>query len=339
MIPADVRGIVLAAVGTIVAGVGTRVAAQLPSFEHGTLVVLNKQAATANIIDVGSKQILATLPTGIGPHEVALSHDGRVAVTTNYGARAPGNSLTVINVPGRHVVRTIDLGRYQRPHGIAFLPGDSIAAVTSETARAIVLVRIADGTIVRTVSTEADGSHMLAMIGDGSRIYTSDGQSNSVTALSVTASDPMQAFPVPSRPEAITVTARGDEVWVGSNGEGTVSVIVTATGTVRGKLEGFGWPYRILITPDSRLAIIPDLQKHQIRIVDRASIRELAVLDMPGTGPQGVALSGDGRILYVSLSREDRVAAIDLQSYEVIGHFDTGSGPDGIAYSSMIVAQ
>src|SRR5262245_4225544 len=119
-------------------------AAQVPGLT-GTLVVTNKTPSTATIIDVASGRILATLPTGAGPHEVALSSDGRTAVVTDYSGQ-PGRTLTVIDVPALRVVRTIDLGQYNRPHGIVWLPGDSIVAVTSEASGNVVLVNVAAGT-------------------------------------------------------------------------------------------------------------------------------------------------------------------------------------------------
>ena len=48
----------------------------------------------------------------------------------------------VIDVPALKVVRTISLGEYQRPHGIVFLPGDSLVAVTSESSRNVVIVSV-----------------------------------------------------------------------------------------------------------------------------------------------------------------------------------------------------
>src|SRR5690606_2629150 len=104
--------------------------AQLP---QGPLIVTNKSAATASFVDVAGNRLLATVPTGPGPHEIALSSDGRTAVVTDYGGGAAGGStLTVIDVPARRVARTVELGEHRRPHGIAFLPGDSLVAVTSE---------------------------------------------------------------------------------------------------------------------------------------------------------------------------------------------------------------
>ncbi len=50
---------------------------QSPNGRTGTLVVLNKSVATATFIDVASGETLATLPTGRGPHELAITRDGR----------------------------------------------------------------------------------------------------------------------------------------------------------------------------------------------------------------------------------------------------------------------
>ena len=107
-------------------------AATVLQAQTGTLVVLNKGANTVDIIDVASGQTLQTLPTGQVPHEAAISSDGRVVVTTDYGARARGTTLTIIDVPGMRVERTAHLGDHIGPHGIAFLPGDSLVAVTTE---------------------------------------------------------------------------------------------------------------------------------------------------------------------------------------------------------------
>src|SRR5215218_4912901 len=92
----------------------------------GMLVVANQQGASATILDAATLKTIATVPVGQGPHEVAISTDGRWAVVTNYGDQTTvGNTLSVIDlaaeVPG--VVRTIDLGQYQRPHGAVFVRG------------------------------------------------------------------------------------------------------------------------------------------------------------------------------------------------------------------------
>jgi DNA-binding beta-propeller fold protein YncE len=309
----------------------------VPQELSGTIVVVNKSVATARIIDVGSGETLATLPTGDGPHEVVISSDGARAVVTDYGARTGGSTLTVIDIEGLRVERTIDLGEYTRPHGAAFLPGDELLAVTSEASDHVVLVRVADGELVSAIPTGHPGSHMLAMVANGERIYTSNGRDNTVSALNVAQGEHTGTVAVPPQPEAIGVTPDGSEVWVGSNAEGTVSVIDTSSGAVEEALTGFGWPYRILFTPDQRVVLIPDLRGNELRIVDREERRELARLPFPGGGPQGITLTGDASYAFQSLSQQAKVVIVDLESHTVVGEIEAGPTPDGVAYTDRVI--
>jgi len=304
----------------------------------GTLVVVNKGPGTVTILDVATGNVLARLPTGQGPHEVALTRDGSTAIVTDYGARADGSTLTVVDVPGLRVARTISLGRHTGPHGIAVMPGDRRVAVTSERSGHVVIVDIADGGIVKEIPTGHPGSHMLALVADGQTLYTSNGGDGTVSRLSVGTATHEASYDVPASPEAIGVTPDGSEVWVGSNEHGTVSAIDTETGAVEQVLEGFEWPYRVLFTPDARLVLLPDLGGHQLRIVDRASREVRAVLDFPEAGPQGITLSDDARYAFHSMSREGRVVIIDVASGEVVRSLDVGEAPDGVAFTTRAVS-
>lgn len=304
----------------------------------GTIVVVNKGASTVRIIDVGAGRTLATLPTGNAPHEVVMSADGRRAVVTDYGGRPGGNTLTVIDVDALAVERTIELGEHGRPHGISFLPGDSLIAVTSEDSRHVVIVHVAEGEIVNAIPTGHPGSHMLAMVASGERIYTSNIGDGTVSELDVEAGALTGTVAVPPQPEAIGVTPDGGEVWVGSNAEGTVNVIDTESGEVEVALTGFGWPYRILFTPDQSRVLIPDLRGNELRIVDRAERRELHVVPLPGGGPQGITLMTGATHAFQSLSRQGVVAVIDLGTGAVVAEIEAGPTPDGVAYTERVIA-
>ena len=306
----------------------------------GTLVVTNKGPSTATIVDVATGTTLATLPTGNGPHEIVISRDGRTAVVTDYGTgQAPGSTLTVIDVAGLRVARTIPLATYTRPHGIVFLPGDSLVAVTSEATRTVVVVHVRSGEIVKAVSTEKIGSHMVGVATDGVRAWTGDIGSNTVTELDLRTGRARRSIEVPAQPEAISVTADGSEAWVGSNATGRVSVVDTRTGSVVTAAEGLGWPYRVLFSPDSRLALIPDYRGEELRFLERASRKELGRLALAGAGPQGIAITPDGRYVLLSLSREARVAIIDVARRTVSGHLRVGETPDGVVYTTFVVSR
>lgn len=310
-------------------------AAQTPEGLGGTLIVLNKQGDDASFIDLASGEIVATVPTGPSPHELVASRDGRTAVGTDYG----GRTLTVFDVGSATVSRTIDLGEYTRPHGIVFLEGDSLVAVTSETRGAVVIVRVADGDLVEVLDTGAQGSHMVAATADGRTLWTGDIGSNSVTELRRGAAGPVRVLAAPEQPEAVNVTPSGDRVFAGSNATGRVTAWTTADGAATTVAEGFGWPYRIFFTPGVERIVIPDLRGEVVRFFGGDSYEELGRLPFTGQAPQGLVLHGDGRHLFLSLSAAGRIAVIDVESRTVVATLPAGSGPDGIAWSPVTVAR
>lgn len=335
-VPSFRRARRLAAVGVALALAGVPAAHGQVAGLAGTLVVTNKTPSTATIVDVASGRTLATLPTGTTPHEIVLSSDGALAVTTDYGGAR--RTLTVIDVPGLRVARTIDLGEHRAPHGIAFLPGDRVVAVTCEQTRDVVLVDVVEGVVRHAIPTEARGSHMVGVTADGKRGYTGNMGDHTVSELDLTTHKVVRSFPVPQTPEAINVTPDGKDVWVGSNQTGQVSVLDPATGTVTRALDGLKWPYRMLFTPDGKQVIVPDPTLNEVHFIDRPARKAIGKLALPGA-PQGVTISPSGRHVFQSLSSQGRVAIIDPATRTVLGHLAVGDTPDGIAYTTRVVAK
>ena len=314
----------------------------------GTLIVANMADNTASVIDIASRRTVATLPTGAGPHEVAMSHDGRWAVVSNYGVRgAPGNSLTVIDVAKASVARTIDLGEYRRPHSAVFLPGDSIVAVTSEASRTVVLVSFTRGSVAGAIPTNASGSHMQATTADGKRMFVSNVGDGTLSELDIAGRAYVRTLPLAPRVEGLAVTPRGELVFAGRPAARTVSVFDTRTGAIERTYEGFGFPYRMAVTNDGKLAFICDPPQSKIRVVDVATLAELAPIDVPLEGvqataefagqaaPEGLIMGRDGRTFYVALQGSSRVAEVDIASRKITGYMSTGAAPDGIGQSQV----
>jgi len=310
--------------------------AQVPEGYEGTLVVLNKNSHDATFIDLASGEIVATLPTGRGPHELIITSDGRWAIGTDYNG---GNSLTVFDVPAAEVVRTIDLSDYQRPHGIVFLPGEEQVLVTSEGSRNLVVVDFHSGEIDTVIPTRPHSSHMVAIAADGETAFTVNGSSNSVSVVDMNSASLARDYPVPDRPEAINTNKSGSEIWVGSNDNEVVTVLDADTGTQLAQWDGFSWPYRVLFTDDERMVVMPDLGNESLRFFDAQGKQELDRMQLTGSRPQGVVLHPNDRTLFLSLSAEDRVAVIDIETREILGYYPTGSSPDGIGYSALVVAE
>lgn len=330
-----VLGVAVALMGL---GAGA-VAAQAPEGLGGTIVVLNKRSATADFVDVASGDVVRTVATGSGPHELVVSSDGRTAVGTDYGGQgAGGATLTVFDVAAARRTATIPLGRFTRPHGIAWLPGDEHVAVTSESTGNVVVVHVGAGRIDQAIPTEAGGSHMLAVTADGETIWTGDMGAHTVTELSRSSGRKVRSFPAPNQPEAVNVTPDGSRVFAGSNATGRVTAWDTETGRATTVAEGFAWPYRVFLTPGVEQIVIPDLGNQRLRFFDGDDYTELGSIDFAGQGPQGLVLHEDGRHLFLSLSAANRIAIVDVHAREVVGYLPvSGQGPDGIGWSRVTV--
>lgn len=301
------------------------------------LVVVNKDASTVSIIAAESGTALATLPTGAGPHEVAASADGRLAVVTNYGAQQGGNSLTVVDLASLTVARTIDLGEYRRPHGIVFLPDNRRVAVTSETSGMVLVVDATTGQIVSTRPTQQEVSHMVVVARDGRRAFTANIRSGSMTAVDLVSGEP-RTLAVSTQTEAIGVSPDAAQVWVGSNDRGTVTVVRTAAWRATDTLDVGGQPYRIVFSPDGSRVLVTTPASDEVRLFDAATRKELGRVKTPASSgapgqPFGVAWSADGRLAYITLRGAGQVAVVDIRAMSVLRHIGTGAGPDGIAFA------
>jgi YVTN family beta-propeller protein len=319
------------------------------SVRAGLLVVANQQAASSTIIDAATLKTVATVQVGTGPHEVAMSPDGRWAVVTNYGDQTTqGNTLSVIDlaaeVPG--VVRTIDLGQYHRPHGAAFVQSGSKLIVTSEASQRLVLVDFISGRIDTAMATNGRGSHMVTVQRDGRRAWIGNIADGTVTEFDIDTRTTKRTFAVAPNDEAIAATPGGVQVWVGSNTAKTVTVVNGADAKILGTIPGFGLPYRVGISRAGRVAVVSDPASNRIWLFDVATRKELAQIDLAGekgigspaatAGPEGITFDPITDFAYVTLHGTNQVAAVDLRTKKIVAFGQTGAGPDGIAFSPLV---
>lgn len=311
----------------------------------GTIVASNMNAASVSIVDVATASTLATIPTGNGPHEVAISHSGKWAVVAIYGDRSgSGTSMLVIDITNPTATRSIELGAgNQRPHGVQFTPDDRTLIITGERAQRLLFVDFASGKIDSSVTTGQATTHMVSLTADGKHAYTTNIAAMSVSAVDVTARKLRATFPVGNRIEGIAVTPDGREVWVGGNESHAVCVLNAESGAVEHTLSGFGMAYRVGMTPDGKTAVMSDPGTEKIHIYDVASHTSKAVIDVPvmengqPSSPQGISMSRDGKTAFVTLKAAAKVAIVDLASAKITGTLPVGAGSDGVGYSPVIV--
>jgi YVTN family beta-propeller protein len=295
------------------------------------LLVVDKEGLLA-IVDPGTRQVTARIPVGDGPHEVAASDDGALAFVSNYGGTAPGNSISVIDVPARKEIHRVDLGPLRRPHGLDFAGGKLY--FTCEVNKVVGRYDPGANRVDWLLGTGQNVTHMVRASADLNRLYTANIGSNSISVLDRTgAIDWSQTvIPVGKGPEGFDLTPDGRELWTATSQDGGVSIINLAEKRVIHTFKVHtARSNRLKITPDGRLVLISDLDAGNLLVLERQTLKELKRMPL-GRQPAGILIAPDSARAYVAVTGDNSVAIIDLKTLELAGRIAPGNGPDGMAW-------
>ncbi len=319
----------------------------------GTLLVANKADGTLSLIDEASGETVATVPTGAGPHEVAVSPDGKTAVVADYGADSAGKTLTVVDVASAEVVRTVDLGRFTRPHGVVFLDGDTLA-VTTEGAGALALVDVGTGQVTGHVETGQRVSHMVAVPASGERAYVANIGSDSMTVIDLAAGEKVTDVATGAGAEGIAVSRDGSQVWVTNREDDDVVLVDAESLEVTARLDAGSFPIRAELTPDGRWLLVSNARGGSLTVIDTGERKVARTIDL-GQGasdvegrlfgdrfgassvPIGIEIAPDGKTAWIAHANADVVQTLDLTTWKPTGVIKTGKEPDGMGYSPVAV--
>jgi len=308
-------------------------AAQMPG---DALIVLNKEEASLVIVDPATGKVTGKVPTGEGPHEVAVSADGATAFVGNYGAQTPGSTISVIDLATLNESRRVALGALARPHGL--FVADGKVYFTAETNRAIARYDPASTQVDWLLGTGQAGTHMVWVNHEATTIVTANIGSNSLTIMERGA-NPLAwnqtVVTVGKGPEGFDVSPDGREIWAAHSQDGGVSVIDLASKRVVQTIDaGTKRSNRLKFTPDGRLALISDMDGGGLVVIDAQSRRVSNRLTL-GRMPEGILVSPDGTRAYVAVTGDNRIAVVDLKTLRITQSIETGDGPDGMAWISQ----
>ena len=309
-----------------------------------------------SLLDAGSGEVTATLPTGAGPHEVAVSPDGRRAAIADYGTgEAPGLD------PDRDR-RAGGAGGQDRstwattggPTAWPGTPADRLLRDRRRRRRRSSEVDPEAGRVRRAIETGQEISHMVAVTPDGARAFVAN-----IGSGSVTRDRPRRGQEARGRGDRRG--RRGDRgvagrprVWVANRAADTVSVI--DAGQPGGGGDGDA---RRLPDPRRGHARRPvgagverplrDDQRDRCRPRPRwrgrsswGSRRRRARGACSSFGdespvPIGIEIAPDGKRAWVAAANADAIVVLDLERWKPAGTLTAGREPDGMGYSPLDV--
>jgi YVTN family beta-propeller protein len=116
---------------------------------------------------------------------------------------------------------------------------------------------------------------------------------------------------------------------VSNFGDGTVSVITTATGAVSAPITVGKNPHGAAITPDGKRAYVPNIGDGTVSVITTATGAVSAPITV-GTTPSDVRITPDGKRVYVP-NRGDGTVSVITTATGAVTPITVGNGPIRVA--------
>ena len=314
--------------------VGVRPHSVVVSRDGKTAYVSNQWSDNVSVIDLEENIVTDTLSTGGGPAGLALSTDGN----SLYSANSFSSDLSIIDLTSGVERNRLFTGN--NPTGVQISPDGNLVLVTSRRT-----LGLPYGDTLRCELTVVnDKKQRVAERLDIKQAYMMEN-------IAFTPSGDLVIIPL-IRPKNNVPTIQIERGWMMTNGIGIIEQKPSGR-TIQLLLDEpnayYADPFDIAITPDGKKAFVSHAGVDRISVIDIDSVRKLIsesddrmltaysnylgissriVLKRIPTGanPKGMALSPDGKKLYVAEHLEDRIAVISTESLETIGNIPLG-GP------------
>ncbi|HEY4774937.1 MAG TPA: cytochrome D1 domain-containing protein [Xanthobacteraceae bacterium] len=234
---------------------------------------------------------VASIQVGAHPAHVVVDRAEQRAFVTNSG----DNSVAVIDLARRSVVRTVPTGRY--PHGLRISPDGRevyIANVEDGNVSVIDTARLAE--VARIPVGRAPVQ--VGFTPDGTRVYVSLRDENSVAIIDTASRTKVGTVAVGRWPIQVHATPDGRFVYVANQGTeaepaDTVSVIEVATGDVVDTVRTGKGAHGVAVSDDGRLVFITNIVDGTVSVIDASSRAVIADFRV-GQGPNGVTFRPGG---------------------------------------------
>jgi YVTN family beta-propeller protein len=285
-------------------------AAQQPAAAPPRLYVANQDAATVSVLDVATNAVVATVDlrtlgfaANARPHHTQVEPDGGFWYVTLIGA----GKVLKLDRDNRVVASaTMEVPGLMALHPTEDLlvAGRSMSAVNPPS-RLVVLKR-SDMSVVDEIDVFFPRPHALVWDARGARVFVASLGQNQLASIGVESGD-VKLVDVPGPPHSFTQAAVSpDGRWMVLTAQLTSQLVVfDVADPVGPKLLKMialeKGPFEPAFTPDGKWVYVTDLDANRISVVDAERWEVAETLTHPALAqPHGIAVSPDGRVVYVS---------------------------------------
>jgi YVTN family beta-propeller protein len=295
------------------------------------IAVIEKVAGAVGFYAESGAQ-LAQVKVGPFPHEAALSPDGRYLYVSCNGVlwmtedSMGHNTIAVVDVRGMKKLHDIDLGRFHRPHGIAFAGSNLLA--TTERPFGLVMVDPAARRVVRDYDVKGKSPHMVIPFDGGKRAFASNSDSDSLAVVDI-ATRAVKVIPTGSHPQGGVLSRDGKRLYLTCTNANQIAIIDTAQLRVTGTIATGKGPARVALTPDGKTLVYNLQMEPGVGFADVASGKQVAMVPVSAR-PLSLTMTRDGRRAFAGIQEQDKVVFISVSDRKIERIIQTpkNSGPD-----------
>jgi gliding motility-associated-like protein len=202
------------------------------------------------------------------------------------------NTVTAVNMATGLAATTIDVG--SSPFGVAITADGNLAYITNTGSNNLSVINTATNTVVATIPA-GFRPFQIVLSPDGTKAYTTNPYSNSVEVISTVTKSIAATIPVNS-PDGLVISPDGSTLYVSGGLSGQITVINTSTNVVSATIPLGQQAGRLAISPDGTQLYAVNISG--ISVINTATYA--VVSNIPVSIPQNIAISPDGRYLYVT---------------------------------------
>ena len=153
----------------------------------------------------------------------------------------------------------------------------------------------------------------------------------SVSLIDMNTREVVKTIPVGKEPHHLMMTPDQKTLLIANAAGNDVVLMNPTTGELTGKIPNIIDPYQIGYSPNHKWFIANGnrLDRVDIYSADSANLKLVKTLKLPKT-PSHIAFTSDSKIAFISLQDSSELAAIDLETQNVLWVMPTGKVPAGL---------
>lgn len=328
--------------------VGTNPTGVTANPKRNEVYVVNSGTGQMNgsisVIDTEKNAVAATIPVHRQPYFIEVNPAGDTAFVANSGS----NSVSILDLKTRREVGVVGTG--EGPGLVRTAPDGKSLVVTNRVGNSVSILGQVSGPNdwrVRKVIEGCPGATDAVILPDSTKAFVACSSGHQVMAIALARAadaispirpDALEALlDVGHSPVQLALKPDGGELFAANFDSDSISEIVTSTNDVSGAYIMGSHPVHGLVSADNLLLYVSNFRSQEVSIYSIEDSKRL-VLPLPlhvGDGPDGLAFSARGNLLFAVDARSGDVAVIRTSTRSLFTLLPTGRQPNAIAIKAF----